>query len=132
MALTVARGRQARSRLETQLDRADNEIALLKEELAIKDARWGRLPSRRRPHFTPAQRMRILQVKAARGWSCEEAAEAFMVDEQTMRSWLRRVDEDGEGALIRVAGTVNKAPGLLRASLQRVEIRRQREARVVV
>ena len=40
--------------------------------------------------------MRILQVKAARGWSCEQAAEAFMIDEQTMRSWLRRVDEEGE------------------------------------
>lgn len=65
MALTVARSRHTPSRLQTELDRADNEIAVLREELAIKDTRWGRLPSRKRPHFTPIQRMRILQLKAA-------------------------------------------------------------------
>ena len=85
MALTIARSRRARSRLQTELDRANGEIDLLKEELAIKDARWGRLPSRRRPHFTPIQRMRILQLKATRGWSCEQAARAFMIDELTKR-----------------------------------------------
>ena len=41
-ALTVARSQQPRSRLRTELDRANGEVVLLKEELAIKDARWGR------------------------------------------------------------------------------------------
>ena len=44
MALTLARSRRTRSRLQTELDRADTEITLLKEELATKDARWGRVP----------------------------------------------------------------------------------------
>jgi transposase InsO family protein len=114
MALTIAHSRCARSRLATELERADNEIALLKEDLAIKDARWSRVPPRRRPHFTPIQRMRILQVKAARGWSCEQAADSFMIDEQTLRSWLRRVDEQGEGALIQTAEPVNKFPDFVR------------------
>ncbi len=114
MALTVARSRCTRNGLQAELDRADNEIALLKEELEIKDARWSRLPSRRRPHYTPIQRMRILQVRAGRGWSCEQAAQAFMIDEQTMRSWLRRVDEEGEGALIRISEPVNKFPDFVR------------------
>lgn len=96
MALTVARSQHTRSRLQTDLDRANGEIALLQEELAIKDARWGRLSSRRRPHFSPIQRMRILQLRAARGWTCEQVAQVFMIDEQTLRSWLRRVDEEGE------------------------------------
>jgi putative transposase len=122
MALTVAGGRHARARLQTELDRANTEIALLKEELAIKDARWGRVPPRRRPRFTPVQRMRILQVKAARGWSCEEAAEAFMIDEQTMRSWLRRVDEEGEGALIRTAEPVNKFPDFVRYLVKQLKV----------
>lgn len=61
----------------TELDRARTEIAQLKEELDLKDARWSRLPSRRRPYYTPLQRMRILQLKAARGWSCEQAARVF-------------------------------------------------------
>jgi transposase InsO family protein len=122
MALAVARSRRARSRLETELERAENEIALLKEELAIKDARWGRVSSRRRPHFTPVQRMRILQVKAARGWSLAQAAEAFVIDEQTMRSWLRRVDEEGEGALIRISEPVNKFPDFVRYLVKQLKV----------
>jgi transposase InsO family protein len=121
-ALAVARSRRVRSRLETELERADNEIALLKEELAIKDARWGRVSSRRRPHFTPVQRMRILQVKAARGWSREEAADAFMIDEQTLRSWSRRVDEEGEGALTRTSEPVNKFPDFVRYLVKQLKV----------
>jgi len=124
MALTVARSRIVTKRcdLQVELDRANTEIALLKEELAIKDARCGRLPSRRRPHFTPIQRMRILQVKASRGWSCEQAADAFMVDEQTMHSWLRRVDEEGEGALIRITEPVNKFPDFVRYLVKQLKV----------
>ena len=119
MALTVARSRAAtsrarRHRLQAQLDRAHTEIALLKEELGIKDSRWSRLPSRRRPHYSPIQRMRILQLKAARGWSYEQAAQIFLVDEQTLRSWLRRVDEEGERALIQTSDPVNKFPDFVR------------------
>jgi putative transposase len=122
MALTVARSRCTRNYLQAELDRANNEIALLKEELAIKDARWSRVSSRRRPHFTPTQRMRILQLKAARGWSCEQAARAFMIDEQTMRSWLKRVDEEGEGALIRVSEPVNKFPDFVRYLVKQLKV----------
>jgi transposase InsO family protein len=122
MALTIARSRRTRTRLKTELDRADAEIALLKEELAIKDGRWSRVPSRRRPHFTPIQRMRILQVKAVRGWSCEQAADTFMLDEQTLRSWLRRVDEEGEGALIQITEPVNKFPDFVRCLVRQLKV----------
>ncbi len=72
-ALTLAYGRASlsrspRKRMAAELDRVNTEIALLKEELDIKDARWSRLPSRRRPYYLPVQRMRILQLKAARGF----------------------------------------------------------------
>jgi hypothetical protein len=71
-ALLIARGqlvarRSLRHRFQAELDQANTEIALLKEELEIKDARWSRLSSRKRPRHTPIQRMRILQLKAARG-----------------------------------------------------------------
>jgi transposase InsO family protein len=124
MALTVARSRVVTSRcdLQVKLDQASTEIALLKEELAIKDGRWSRLPSRRRPHFTSIQRMRILQVRAGRGWSCEQAAQAFMIDEQTMRSWLRRVDEEGEGVLIRISEPVNKFPDFVRYLVKQLRV----------
>lgn len=37
-------------------------------------------------------------MKAARNWSCEQTAEALMIDEQTLKSYLGRVDEEGEHA----------------------------------
>jgi transposase InsO family protein len=58
--------------------------------------------------------MRILQLKAARRWSCEQAARAFHVDEQTLRSWMKRVDERGERALIQIADPVNRFPDFVR------------------
>ena len=68
----------------------------------------------RRPHYTPIQRMRILQLKAARHWSCEQAARAFLVDGQTLQAWMRRVDEQGERALIQISEPANKSPVFVR------------------
>jgi len=36
------------------------ELALRQEELRIKDARMGRLPAQRRPHYPPIERLAIL------------------------------------------------------------------------
>ena len=114
-ALTTAWGRAATSRSASlrqrgEVDRLCTEIALLKEELEIKDARWGRVPARRRPHYGPVQRMRILELRAARGWSTAQAARRFLVTEDTIASWMRRLDEEGEGALVQVGEPVNKFP----------------------
>ncbi len=126
-ALTLAHGRASTSRstsrrLTADLDRATTEIALLREELDIKDDRWSRLPSRRRPYYTPVQRMRVLQLKAARGWSCEQAARAFLINEQTLRSWLERVDEKGERSLIQTAEPVNRFPDFVRYLVQQLSV----------
>ena len=65
MALTHTWGRAAtaskpRRRLHAELDRLKTEVALLHEELDIKDSRLNRVPPRKRPHYEPVQRMRIL------------------------------------------------------------------------
>ena len=70
VVLSYARGRATgRRRIQAELEQANTEIALLREELYIKDGRWERSRSRRRPHCTPIQRMRVLQLRAARGWT---------------------------------------------------------------
>ncbi|MHC4082768.1 MAG: helix-turn-helix domain-containing protein, partial [Planctomycetota bacterium] len=81
-------------------DRLRTEIALLSEELAIKDARWSRVPARRRPHYHPIQRLRVLKLRAARGWSVAQTGQRFLVTEETVSSWIQRVDEGGERALV--------------------------------
>jgi transposase InsO family protein len=58
--------------------------------------------------------MRVLQLKAARGWSYEQAAAVFVVDEQTLKSWLRRIDEEGESGLVQLAEPVNRFPDFVR------------------
>jgi putative transposase len=65
--------------------------------------------------------MRIPQLKAARGWSCEQAARTFLIDEQTLRSWFRRVDEHGESALIQISEPVNKFPDFVRYLVRQLQ-----------
>ncbi len=105
-----ATSRRRTTRLEADLDRAATEVALLEEELTIKDDRLARVPPRRRPHYGPIQRMRILKLKAARGWSSSQVARVFAVTEETIASWLKRVDEEGERALVQLSEPVNKFP----------------------
>ena len=115
VVLTYARGHATgRRRLITQLEQAEAEIALLREELSIKDGRWERSRSRRRPHYTPTQRMRLLQLRAARGWNLEKTARVFLLDLQTLQSWMARLDEHGERQLIRTAEPVNRYPDFVR------------------
>lgn len=113
VALTAACGREARSRLSrgrrcAEVERLRTEIELLREELEIKDARWSRVHPRRRPYYGPIQRMRILQLRAARGWSTTQTAQRFLVTDETIASWIGRVDE--EGGLVQVSEPVNKFP----------------------
>ena len=64
----LARGANSQrrtTRLRAELDRLEHELALLQEELRIKDAQMNRIPSR--PHYTPLERMAIMELRAARG-----------------------------------------------------------------
>jgi hypothetical protein len=45
----------ARIRLKVDINRLRQEIALLTEEMRIKDARMERIPAQRRPHYPPVR-----------------------------------------------------------------------------
>ncbi len=122
VVIACAHARTARRKqLRAQLDQAHAEIALLREELSIKDKRWERSKSKRRPHYTPVQRMRILQLRAARGWHLEKTARVFLVDLQTLLHWMRRVDEGGEHTLVKMAEPVNRYPDFVRVLVQQLK-----------
>ena len=84
-----------RMRLKAERDRALQDNALLREEMRIKDVRMARIPPHQRPLYPPTERMAILEVKAARGWSLEQSAKAFLLTAATIASWMGRVDEEG-------------------------------------
>jgi len=78
-AITCARGWAANSinarvRLAAKSDRLLQEVELLHEQIRIRDARMARLDPHRRPHYTATERMAILELKAARGWSLAQTA----------------------------------------------------------
>ena len=99
-----------RVRLRAQLDRAHQEIGLLREAMRIKDARMARIAPLRRPHFPPTERMANLELRAARGWSLQQTADAFQLTAPTIASWLQHADEAGSAALVQMRVPVNKFP----------------------
>ena len=111
----------SRIRLKAELDHACQEITLLREETDIKDAKMQRADPRKRPHYSPTERMRILELRAARGWTAAETARRFLVTEETIASWTRRVDEQGPDALVRLPEPVNEFPRLRRVHSPAIE-----------
>jgi hypothetical protein len=68
--------------------RLEHELALLGEEMRIKDARMECVPPRRRPHYPAVERLAILERRAASGWAAAQTAERFFVTEATVDSWM--------------------------------------------
>jgi transposase InsO family protein len=99
-----------RVRLAAECERLRSEVALLREELRIKDARVARIPPRSRPHYPPAERLAILALRAARGWNLAQTAARFLVEPATIASWMGRIDEEGPDALVRTPAPVNRFP----------------------
>ena len=54
--------------------------------------------------------MRIPELKAAKGGAAAQTARIFLVMEETISSWLTRVDEEGERALVQISEPVNRFP----------------------
>jgi transposase InsO family protein len=97
-------------RRRAELDRLQQEIQLLREEIRIKDSRMQHVEPQRRPHYPPTERLAILELRAARSWSLAQTARTFLVTPLTIASWTARLDEDGPDALVRLPEPVNRFP----------------------
>jgi len=115
-----ADSRIERVRLRGRVDGLAQEVALLREELRIKDARLARIPAQERPRYPPAERLAILGLRAARGWSVAQTARAFLLTAATIASWMRRLDEEGANALVRTAVPVNRFPEFVGVVVQQL------------
>ena len=117
----VIDGQTARVRLKAQNHQLRQEVALLTEEIRIKDVRMKRVDPQKRPHYVPTERMAILELRAARAWSTQQTAESFLVTAATIASWMKRVDEEGANALVQIREPVNKFPDFVRYAVQRLK-----------
>jgi len=70
----------ARTRRAGDLPGVLEEIAMLEEERRIKDGRMALIDAHRRPYYRPTERMSILELRTARGWSQAETARQFLVN----------------------------------------------------
>ncbi len=100
LALTAARAQaierhRARTHRYCGRDRLRQELNLLREEMRLKDVRMARIPRHRRPYYQSTERLSILELRAARGWSLEQTAERMLVTPATVASWMGRLDEGG-------------------------------------
>ena len=111
----------ARVRLAAKLERAVNETALLNEEIRIKTARMARIPAKHRPFYPATERMAILELKAAGGWNLAQTARAFMIEPETVASWISRIDEASADALVCLSEPPNKFPDFVRHVVRRMK-----------
>ena len=112
----------ARIRLKGENDRLIADQELRNEATRIKDARMARIDPYQRPQYLPAERMAILELKAAGGWSLERTAKTFLVTPATIASWMKRLDEEGPAALVQLPGEPpNKFPQFVRHCVQRLK-----------
>ena len=125
--LTATRGWAAslassRVRLISEIERLRHEVALRDEELRLKDARMTRIPGHERPHFSPIERLAILQLRALRGWSAQQLADRFLLSPATVSTWMRRIDEGGPEALVQTPEPVNKFPEFVVYIVQQLKV----------
>lgn len=90
--------------------------------------RHPRLSTRRRHDpacpalaYEPAERLAILELRTARGWSLAQTADVFQVTTATIASWMNRLDEEGPAPLLRLREPVNKFPDFVRYIVQRLK-----------
>lgn len=102
---------------QARLEEAELRARLAIEALEILGARFAKLPERRRPHFGPAQRFRILEMKSVLGWSAHETARVFLVCPNTILNWEKAADPDTAtvGSTVKPVPPVRRAADVVRA-----------------
>jgi transposase InsO family protein len=89
--------------------------------MRLKDSRMSRIPAQRRPHYLPTERLAILELRAARGWSQAQTAGRMLVTPVTVASWMGRLDEEGPDALVRMREPVNRFPDFVAYLVRRLK-----------
>jgi len=109
-------------RRRSEIDRLQQEVQLLREEIRIKDARMQHIEAQKRPHYPPTERLAILELRAARSWSLAQTARTFLVTPLTIASWTVRLDEEGADALVRLPDPVNRFPEFVGYVVRRLKV----------
>ena len=75
--------------LKARLDRAELLASLAWRVVGLLHARLHKVPDRQRPHYSPAARFEILEIRNLLGWNQSRTAEQFLVADNTIGNWER-------------------------------------------
>jgi len=75
--------------LKARLDRAELLASIAWRVVNLLHARLAKVPDRHRPHYSPAARFEILEIRHLLGWNQSRAAKQFLVSEGTISNWER-------------------------------------------
>jgi transposase len=75
-----------------------------------------------RPDYTGVQRLEIIQIMRLRGWTVAQVATRFVLHPNTVRAWLRALENEGDAAKLFTAPVWNRLHDAIRWTTQ--EIRR--------
>src|SRR5258706_10091991 len=68
------------------------------------------------------ERLAILELRAARGWSQAQTARRLLVTPLTIASWTQRLDDEGPAALVQLREPVNRFPELVSYLVERLNV----------
>jgi len=98
------------------------QIALLDESLSVLGSRWDKIPERRRPHYSPEARFRILRLRALLALSAEQTARLFRVSATTVLRWEQGAHAEPEreavGTLLKPTPPVRRYADVVRHLVQ--------------
>jgi putative transposase len=97
-------------------------VSMARVAVTVKRARVERLPAHRRPHYPPIERLAILELRAARGWSQAQTAERLLVTPLTIASWTHRLGDEGPDAIVQASEPVNRFPELGAYLVRRLKV----------
>jgi len=86
----------------------------------ILGARFDKLPERKRPFYTPAQRFQIIELKNLLGRPAVQVARLFRVCTHTVMNWERHADPTAKsvGQTVRQGPPITRLADVVRSTLQ--------------
>jgi transposase InsO family protein len=98
---------------------------VLAEVTQIIGARFDKLPERKRPHYTPHQRWRILEIRRLLAFSADETATLFRVSAGTILRWEleagREPGKDSIGSLLKPTPPLRRYADVVRHTVQTMD-----------
>ena len=89
------------------------------EIVEILSDRFRKIPERQRPHYSPAQRFRALEMRNLLGWSREITSRVFLVCPNTVSNWEHSADPHARtiGSAVKPTPPVTRFADAVRATV---------------